>query len=249
MSKPYAIPGPSASSHVEPYESVETYHIARTCSKDGITHVFWRDAPGDAPRTAGAEYVDSCGESWTVHVLNPRIPLQEIRDFRALAAQALELAERSIASRVPLPPEVGPVPLLKMLGDAYRVAEALALEVIDVRRERDMYKRVICAKGGPDRDETTGKVYFIQTLAESGLVKIGYSIHPKVRLRALQSASGHRLRLLHAEPGSMQDETALHRRFAKHRTEGEWFHPVPELLEYIESRRVVGNSNAKRTSA
>lgn len=79
-------------------------------------------------------------------------------------------------------------------------------------------------------------VYFIQT--ESGTIKIGQSLDINGRMQSLQRSSGEMMRLV----GWIHDtnviktplETKLHRRFAKARVMGEWFRPVPELIEYIE---------------
>lgn len=79
---------------------------------------------------------------------------------------------------------------------------------------------------------TNSQVYFVQGPPDSP-IKIGISINPEERLRTFQTASPHRLRILRLEPGGRSRELALHRRFRRHRLEGEWFQPVPELLDYI----------------
>jgi len=79
----------------------------------------------------------------------------------------------------------------------------------------------------------TGQVYFIRARCEGNPIKIGYSINPKARIKALQTASPVKLRLLKTIPGNRQIERALHRKFKKYRLRGEWFKGSKELLQYI----------------
>lgn len=74
-------------------------------------------------------------------------------------------------------------------------------------------------------------VYFVQ--AHSGRIKIGRSVNPVVRLGALRSGSPEPLFLLGVMLGDFADERALHARFRACRISGEWFSPVPKLLEFI----------------
>lgn len=77
-------------------------------------------------------------------------------------------------------------------------------------------------------------VYFIR--ASSGPIKIGSSLDPRARLRALQIGSPVRLRLMAVVPCSpaQVQEMELHRRFGALRSHGEWFRPGRTLLAYIE---------------
>lgn len=77
-------------------------------------------------------------------------------------------------------------------------------------------------------------IYFIQD-NERFHIKIGYTSddNPEARKRALQTGSSSGLTVLATMPGSMEDEKALHRRFAKWRVVGEWFSPHPEILKLI----------------
>lgn len=76
-------------------------------------------------------------------------------------------------------------------------------------------------------------VYFIESEGSS-LVKIGYSISPEKRLKELQTSSPETLVMLGTIPGGKSKEIELHKKFAKHRERGEWFHKVPELAKFIE---------------
>lgn len=130
---------------------------------------------------------------------------------------------------------------------AKAIEAALAAEdVARIGRPQEAVDSPILAEVAPPSfDATKGQtfarrpaatfVYFIQ--AESGPIKIGQSQDIERRLRALQAASADRLLLV----GWIHDtdcqkdplEARLHRRFAKARVAGEWFHPVPELLAFI----------------
>lgn len=69
-------------------------------------------------------------------------------------------------------------------------------------------------------------VYFAE---RGGLIKIGYSGTPSVRVAALHA------RLLASMPGDYAVERQTHARFAPFRIDGEWFSAAPELLAYIAS--------------
>jgi len=74
-------------------------------------------------------------------------------------------------------------------------------------------------------------VYFIES--DNGMVKIGSSVDPETRLRALQTGSPCVLRLLFVEPGGSARERELHARFDACRRHGEWFEPDEALKEYM----------------
>lgn len=77
-------------------------------------------------------------------------------------------------------------------------------------------------------------VYFVQADA-SGLIKIGTSGNSDKRIGNLRGANGSTLTVLAIiRPADRAVEQALHERFAEARHHGEWFNPVPELLEFIE---------------
>jgi hypothetical protein len=77
-------------------------------------------------------------------------------------------------------------------------------------------------------------IYF--ALAESvPAIKIGFveGDDANGRIAELQVGSPVKLTLLGTIPGTKQDETDLHRRFAALNLHGEWFRPEPELLAII----------------
>src|SRR5688572_19771645 len=79
---------------------------------------------------------------------------------------------------------------------------------------------------------TTGApdvIYFIEAVG-AGLVKIGFTERDvQDRLRELQTASPHRLKLVASISGDINDESALHKSFAHLRQVGEWFRIDAEL--------------------
>jgi hypothetical protein len=87
-------------------------------------------------------------------------------------------------------------------------------------------------------------IYFIQDTA--GNIKIGHANNVRSRFRSLQTAHATKLRLLATIPGNVDDERALHRRFINHRLGGEWFRPVPELLEFIGVKQQAPAAPRKR---
>lgn len=83
-----------------------------------------------------------------------------------------------------------------------------------------------------DESDTFAKCYFIG--GDEGPVKIGYSVNPSSRLKALQLASPVRLRVLATAGGGIYREAAYHGQFEAHRLHGEWFARAPEIEAEIE---------------
>lgn len=81
----------------------------------------------------------------------------------------------------------------------------------------------------PSRDD--GFVYFAQN-ETSGLIKIGFALDPKRRLKTLATASADKLNLIGTMRGTIATERAVHAKFAKLRKRGEWFLPSPVLLNF-----------------
>lgn len=76
-------------------------------------------------------------------------------------------------------------------------------------------------------------IYFIQDTSVLN-IKIGFTGgNPEDRRAALQTGSPIGLVLLGTTPGGKEKEAELHQRFASARVHGEWFKPVPELLQFI----------------
>lgn len=79
-------------------------------------------------------------------------------------------------------------------------------------------------------------VYFLEAVGLDR-VKVGWSSKPHARIGELRTLIPCEVRLLKAVPGGQDEETELHRRFALHRTHGEWFRlsPIREAIEALEA--------------
>lgn len=80
----------------------------------------------------------------------------------------------------------------------------------------------------PPQRKRASLVYFIK---DGEKVKIGHSIKPTVRMKALETHN--KLELLLTIPGGQPRERQLHAKFRAFRTKGEWFNLVPEITKYI----------------
>jgi hypothetical protein len=77
--------------------------------------------------------------------------------------------------------------------------------------------------------------YFVKDI-DNGLVKIGRCADVQQRMRTMERDNAHPLTLLGVHQGDHEKET--HLVFAHLRHRREWFRCTPELLAFIESRRV-----------
>ena len=78
-----------------------------------------------------------------------------------------------------------------------------------------------------------GHVYFVQSTGPGGPIKIGWSQDITRRVGELQTANAHALRLIGKIAGTLQDEAAMHARFAHLRMEAEWFRDAPEIHAHL----------------
>lgn len=79
-------------------------------------------------------------------------------------------------------------------------------------------------------------VYFVQT--SDGPIKIGTTTQLRIRSAALANddfAKGREIAILGVIEGGRPVEKSLHERFKGHRIEREWFHPGPDLLDFIQA--------------
>lgn len=83
------------------------------------------------------------------------------------------------------------------------------------------------------------RVYFVE--GPDGSIKIGHSRNVSRRVKTIQALNPTATLLLDL-PGGIVAERDLHQRFAKHRLDGEWFRPAPELLALIASHRSTGRA-------
>ena len=77
-------------------------------------------------------------------------------------------------------------------------------------------------------------IYFLQDPVTCD-IKIGFTDGDDAlgRVDSLQTGNSRPLVLLATRDGTKADEAALHKRFAAARGIGEWFRPVPALVEYL----------------
>lgn len=87
-------------------------------------------------------------------------------------------------------------------------------------------------------------VYFLQAF-DGGPIKIGVAYSPRARLSQIQSMSPVPLKVLGVVRNvGRKGEADLHQRFAQARSHGEWFHPTPDLIDYIfENAAMVGDES------
>ena len=74
-------------------------------------------------------------------------------------------------------------------------------------------------------------VYFIR--GANGKIKIGIAQDIVKRMRELQIGSASKLELMAISRGGIKYEKELHEQFSRAHIHGEWFEPIPELLELI----------------
>lgn len=92
-------------------------------------------------------------------------------------------------------------------------------------------------------EESESYIYFI--LSDDGYVKIGLSNDPEKRLKSLQTATAHELKIIHQIPGNQKVEHYLHTLFKKDRFRGEWF----IYSEMIKNFIIFGFSPIKENNA
>lgn len=90
---------------------------------------------------------------------------------------------------------------------------------------------------------TPGYIYAIRR-PDTGEVKIGLSVQPWHRLRALQTAHGQSLvpALILQSADMVRDEAEIHKAFAHLRLQGEWFTEGPEIRMWIEVNQAISLS-------
>lgn len=136
-----------------------------------------------------------------------------------------------------------------MIAAEYVITEQQATLIVESLGRAHRTKHLMMPVGQPDefihrfrlqhlvpRDiapDYHDRLYFIQH-ETGGLIKIGISANPVVRLRKINAdAHDPRYRILATTRGGREREKLLHEKFARHRRHGEWFAPAQELLDYI----------------
>lgn len=90
-------------------------------------------------------------------------------------------------------------------------------------------------------------IYLIQD-STTCHIKIGFTAdNAEDRLKTLQTGNPSALVLLCTQSGSMQRETALHKLWAKHRVQGEWFRPHPDIIRFFFAQMFDAGKEQGRT--
>jgi len=121
-----------------------------------------------------------------------------------------------------------------------------SLKALRIRKEIDMMS-VVKPDAVIENDVLTilpvnpkGYVYFIQGLC-GGAIKIGYSVDPAKRLKALQTGYPDTLTILFMVPGNESTERQVHKEFETSKLKGEWFRPDEYVIQKIkEWKRGLG---------
>lgn len=83
-----------------------------------------------------------------------------------------------------------------------------------------------------------GHCVYVIASNRNDLVKIGYTSDFGGRLKALQSGSAFKIRIIRLVAGGKKVERDFHVEFARCRAHGEWFRFVPEMMTYKSSAPV-----------
>lgn len=109
-------------------------------------------------------------------------------------------------------------------------------------QEQDLQHRRTPSGRQRDRElantEAQGVVYFIRS---GTAVKIGKTLNLAQRLKDINAPETE---VLATEPGYTRRERELHRVFARHRLNGEWFRLAPPLTAYIDNLRTTAHRPA-----
>lgn len=82
-----------------------------------------------------------------------------------------------------------------------------------------------------EKEDLSSKTYIVRNPA-TGLIKIGKSINPEMRVKSLETGSGVPLELLHVIDSDI--ERRLHKMFSGSREHLEWFRDDGKIVAYIE---------------
>jgi hypothetical protein len=157
---------------------------------------------------------------------------------------------RGVAAMLAMPPDVVERALPVLLEDGCVERRGTTLVVRNFieaqeasmspghRQKESREKRRDMLRAGFDPDMRETVIYFIQS-EHGGPIKIGRADDLAKRLVNLQTSRPDKLVVLATAPGTVQQERDLHARFAAAREKGEWFSPVPDLVQLV--ARVVSD--------
>jgi hypothetical protein len=111
--------------------------------------------------------------------------------------------------------------------------------------EREWLERAEQLESGADTDaselppprphvEIPARQGFVYIVAVQQYVKIGFTGNVGMRAAILQTSSPFEVTVIASFTGTMDDEAALHARFAQYRHRGEWFRREGALADWIQ---------------
>lgn len=95
------------------------------------------------------------------------------------------------------------------------------------------YEQIQEQLGHKRKDFAYHDKYLYFFINETGRIKIGQAIDVEERRKAIESASGQKVRILKTIPNAAKYESLLHKKFSKHKMIGEWFDQDQSLIDYI----------------
>lgn len=153
--------------------------------------------------------------------------------LRGLAAM-LRMPEDVVTRCLPLLVEDGCIEITGSVLVVVNFIEAQEATKSPVARQQESrLRRRDQVRAGLAPRQRVAVIYFIQS-EHGGPIKIGRADDLAKRLVGLQTARPDKLVVLAAAPGTVQHERELHGLFSTHRDKGEWFHPAPEIMTFIQ---------------
>lgn len=91
----------------------------------------------------------------------------------------------------------------------------------------------VISSGGRENNRHDPGAHLYVMQAASGLIKVGRSSNPRQRAKALETASGQRIRVLFVLEGQGAREWSVHQELREYRTLGEWFRDRTDCRQTI----------------
>ncbi len=93
---------------------------------------------------------------------------------------------------------------------------------LNTRPKRGHYNRITCF------------IYCIQILdGHINPIKVGITNNVNKRIKNMLTSTPYEIKLLASWVGGVQEERETHKLFVQHKIAREWFHPHPEIIEYV----------------
>jgi len=110
---------------------------------------------------------------------------------------------------------------------------------------KNSHEGLLRPKGAkPPKEVTIRKTGYVYFLKSGDFFKIGYSNNPIARAAGIKTGMTGAVDFMICIPGTRHDERELHRKFAKGRSNGEWFKIGPYF--YDEMTAIIGGKRNKK---